>query len=623
MMFTNPFKFDGKAFDNSVDLANYLACNFRKSMELIKNGTLFNFLQAEEPELHQFLISNVSDFEYVENILTLTIYMLDNNIGIVTKGKHFTSNYDIAQTMKAEYPNINRDAYVLFKDKALALIFWNEYEKRNDNRYKRNYTFMLHIYENRTYDFTYFYYLFLHLEKNEGIRFTIDGTKMRNISELPTYLAVHHERASVIIDEILQNAFVLALIAINAGIDMVAEALQSGNKYAILKPLAKITNVNLIPILQKRMAFWLLNNYVNYQYETPEAMELLTSYNELKTSTNLANVADYLEINNEVISLYKRFVELFNYNRIVEFRKGIKASDEFYIAYRHNDEYVCEKFLLDNNLFDYQIHTQAFQLEVEREVLVEALEIEKSHIMKFKNDAQVLTNDLNFNHKENHRKGFISGMTLVIGLFLFAGAYLLDFYNFENFDFNVYYRIGLLSLLALSIIFNAIASAKYHRVNEAYELIQMIEINSDVSIAAIDQEEKMIVNPPKKPKYRTLENLDEYEKNRCEDLDKLKKVSLQSTNVSRAFIVIGNLLFILPFMVISTELLCILLEIKPFGIFVNETFSFLNLVYVAFALIDLILVIALRKKNFIYYLFVILLGAAVALGYFVNSIYLF
>ena len=34
----------------------------------------------------------------------------------------------------------------------------------------------------------------------------------------------------------------------------------------------------------------------------------------------------------------------------------------------------------------------------------------------------------------------------------------------------------------------------------------------------------------------------EYEKNRCEDLDKLKKVSVQSTNVSRAFIVLGNLL---------------------------------------------------------------------------------
>ena len=110
---------------------------------------------------------------------------------------------------------------------------------------------------------------------------------------------------------------------------LINKALESGNKYAILKPIAKLSNVDLTIILERRMSFWLLNNYLNYQYETEEALVLLEAYNKLKASANLASVADYLAITDEVNNLYVKFVNMFNYNRIVNFRSGITASDAY------------------------------------------------------------------------------------------------------------------------------------------------------------------------------------------------------------------------------------------------------------------------------------------------------
>ena len=640
MSYNFPIVIDGKEYKSSTSLADYLANNFRKSLELIKNGSLFNFLQSEDPDLHQYLVSNVVDFEYVEYILTLTIYMLDTNRGIVTKGNHFKSNYDIAEVMKAEYPNINRDAYTLFKDKVLALIFWNEYEKRNDNRYKRNYTFMLHIYENRIYDFTYFYYLFLHLDKNEKIRFMIDGIRMNDVSDIPPYLCANYERAGVIIDEILSNAFILAMIAIAAGIDMVSQALESGNKYAILKPIAKLSNVDLTIILERRMSFWLLNNYLNYQYETEEALALLEAYNKLKTSTNLESVADYLAITDEVNKLYVKFVNLFNYKRIVNFRDGITSSDEYYLSYRYNDEYVCEKYLKDTDLFDEKLHTDIYQIEVEREVLVEVLEEEKRQFNKYRNDSEILSSGLHFEHKENSRKSFIASMTMLLGLIALVLAYLIGWYNSESYtnilffeytnlaycvlaigttDLFVVVNYVLLGMLGLSVIMNMIATAKYHRLCEAYDLIDSIEKETSLMIKAIDDEERIIVNPPKKPKYRIITRLKDHKENREDDLMKLKRISSKKTNVNRSLIVLGNVLFVLPFTVIVLSFISQYLQLPIYELLVaikeeNMTTISLNLVPLIIFVVNTLLVILLRKKNFIYYLFVLCLVVLIALS---------
>ena len=163
--------------------------------------------------------------------------------------------------MKKNYPNVVPDIKTLFNDDVLSQIFYNEYQAKFDQRYKRNYTFMLHIYENRMYDFTYYYYLYLHLEKNEVIRFTLDGVKMMNLSEITVHLSKNIDRGSLIVDEILQNPFILALMAVKSGIYQVGAILASGRKLEILKCLSSYDDVDLTPIIRRKMCYWLLFNY--------------------------------------------------------------------------------------------------------------------------------------------------------------------------------------------------------------------------------------------------------------------------------------------------------------------------------------------------------------------------
>ena len=468
----------------------------------------------------------------------------------------------------------------------------------------------------------------------------IDGTRMNDVGDIPLYLCANYERAGVIIDEILSNAFILAMIAIAAGIDMVSQALESGNKYAILKPIAKLSNVDLTIILERRMSFWLLNNYLNNQYETEEALVLLEAYNKLKASANLASVADYLAITDEVNNLYVKFVNMFNYNRIVNFRSGITASDAYYLSYRYNDEYVCEKYLKDTELFDEKLHTDIYQIEVEREVLVEVLEEEKRQVNKYRNDSEILSSGLHFEHKENSRKSFIASMTMLLGLIALVLAYLIGWYNSESYtnilfveytnpaysvlpigttDLFVIVNYALLGMLGLAVIMNMIATAKYHRLSEAYDLIDSIEKETNLMIKAIDDEERIIVNPPKKPKYRIITRLNDYKENREDDLVKLKRISSKKTSVNRSLIVLGNILFVLPFTVIVLSFITQYLEFPIYELLVaikeeNMTTTSINLVPLIFFVVNTLLVILLRKKNFIYYLFILCLVALVALS---------
>ena len=262
---------------------------------------------------------------------------------------------------------------------------------------------------------------------------------------------------------------------------------------------------------------------------------------------------------------------MFNYNRIVNFRSGITASDAYYLSYRYNDEYVCEKYLKDTELFDEKLHTDIYQIEVEREVLVEVLEEEKRQFNKYRNDSEILSSGLHFEHKENSRKSFIASMTMLLGLIALVLAYLIGWYNSESYtnilfveytnpaysvlpigttDLFVIVNYALLGMLGLAVIMNMIATAKYHRLSEAYDLIDSIEKETNLMIKAIDDEERIIVNPPKKPKYRIITRLNDYKENREDDLVKLKRISSKKTSVNRSLIVLGNILFVLPFTVI-------------------------------------------------------------------------
>ena len=307
-MFKEAFQLDGKTFKDRNTLALYLKNNFKKSINFINDDSLYQFMEKELPDLYKTVIELSKDFIHKENILTLIIYLLDNSLGINTPNYNFITNHDIADVMKKTYPSVNPDIKVLFSDKVLAHIFWNEYNKNYDSKFKRNYTFMLHVYENRMYDFTYYYYLFLHLAKNEVVRFTLDSVKMKSLGEITIHLSQNVDRAMHIIEEIFRNPFILALMAIESGIDTVAAVLKKRHSLDILKLLSTYSNADLTPIIRRKMAYWLLINYKNYTYETDEANNLYNDYEKISRNLTLNNLSDYIAIYDEVDCLYKRFI---------------------------------------------------------------------------------------------------------------------------------------------------------------------------------------------------------------------------------------------------------------------------------------------------------------------------
>ena len=291
-MFKEGFIVDKKEYKDRTSLAIFLKENFRKSLGFLSDDSLYLFIKKELPELYEEIIDLSKDFEHKENILTLIIFLLDNNIGIVTPSYSFKTNYDISDVMKRKYPTIDEEVKTLFKDKVLAHIFWHQFRMTNDSRYKRNYTFMLHVYENRMYDFTYYYYLFLHLAKNEVVRFTLDGVKMKSLSEISYHLSNNVDRATFIIHDILKNPFIMALMAIDSGIDKVAATLASRNSLEILKLVSTYADVDLTPIVKRKMAYWLIHNYQNYVYDTEEAKVLASDYAKIKKNLNINSLSD-------------------------------------------------------------------------------------------------------------------------------------------------------------------------------------------------------------------------------------------------------------------------------------------------------------------------------------------
>ena len=196
------FLFDGMEFSDTNSFALYLKNNFRKSITYLGDDSLYTLLKNQFPSIYEEAIDLSKDYKYKENIVTLIIYLLDNTLGVNIANYSFSSTHEIADVMKKTYPNPNEEIQKLLCDKALSHIFWKEYERTLDTRYKRNYTFMLKVNENIEHSFVYYYFLFIHLSKNEVVRFTLDGVKMKSLSEITIYLSEHIDRANIIINEL-------------------------------------------------------------------------------------------------------------------------------------------------------------------------------------------------------------------------------------------------------------------------------------------------------------------------------------------------------------------------------------------------------------------------------------
>lgn len=614
--FNNPFFFEGRMLENRHMLAEYLSKHFKKCLSIIKNGSLFEFFQIEDNDFYQRITEETKDFECFENILTYIIYLLDNNMCIVTSNYQFKSNYDIADVMKKNYPHLVDDVKILFKDMVLAKIFWNEYLKTGDSKYKRNYTFMVHIYENRMYEFTYYYYLFLHLDKNETIRFTLDGIKMKSVAEIAIYLSNNATRASMVISEIFNNSFILALIALHSGIDLLAQVLTSSNPLAILTCLAKATDVDLIPIIKGRMAYWLIFNYQNYNYETEKAKELFIEYAKLNRNLNLNNISDYVNIYDVSALMYQNFLALFNHNKIVEYKSGISAQDEYYLSYRFNDEYVCEKFLKDNNLFDENIYSDVYKEEIEREILVDSLEEEKAKVSKFKEDVTPLVSDLIYDKKTLKNKYLISIMYTILCVASLVATLLIGYlHKTSGLDEIIHPLIFILLIIASCLSIYSLVMNK--KKIEEIELVESILEACDVSIDVINEEERIILNPlAPKSDYSILLNLNTYKQNRDNDYKRLIKINKNGINVLIMPLMLGALLFVMPAILILTpfilELFSQKTHIKTLGVLDSN----LIIALVGFVISGALLII-FRKKNFPYFILYIFMMIEIILSLFI------
>lgn len=611
-MFKNLFKFDGKEFNSKASLAFHLKSNFKKSLKIIEDGSLLQFLNDEIPDLYNKIIDLSKDYESKENILTLIIYMLDNSLGINTPSYCFQTNYDIADVMKKKYPNIDLEVKKLFSDKVLAHIFWNEFQKTNEQRFKRNYTFMLHVYENRMFDFTYYYYLYLHLGKNELIRFTLDGVKMKSLEEITNHLVINIDRSALIIEEILRNPYILALMAIRSGIDVIAGILMGNRKLEILKCLQGYSNVDLTPIIKRKMCYWLLMNYDNYNYPTDDTKSLRNEYEKITKSLSLSSISDFVEIYDACLELYNKFVLLFNHNKVVEYKTGITCEDDYYLNYRFNEEYVCKQFLVDNDLFDPVIHTEIHKDTVEREILVDILEIEKKEHTLYENEVSLLTSNIKFNIRHLRSNFFVSvTYFLLLAFSIFAGFYYFKNIYVEVLDKYVYDVLIGLSILATFLALLSVI--KYHKKLKNAKTIRKTNSDNLIHLKDIEKEEEQTLSVRSKCSHHILCNIDAYKKYRKTNLAKIKKISNKKTTVCELFIIFMVLLAVLPIMEFGVVYALHLLKTPSFHIYFNHIR--LSIISLAMVVLNLVLFTIFRRKSLVYYLLYLYIALIAVLSF--------
>ena len=421
---------------------------------------------------------------------------------------------------------------------------------------------------------------------------------MKELSEITYHLVNHIDRATMIIEEVLRNPYVIALMAIKSGIDVISNALNCGRSLEILKCLATYADVNLIPAVKRKMCFWLLNNYGLYTYETSEAKELYLEYDNLSKNSSYSTISDYVEVFDEATRLYNKFVLLFDHNKIIHFRDGITSSDELYLNYRFNDEYVCKKFLVENNLF--------------MEIIVDALENEKQEIVEFKEEVKSLTSHLEFDRRNLGSNLFLSIMYLVLSLVAIFGGLLLGNIKAED-SITQIINYSLFGLSGLSLLLFFISLCKNSKKLSDSDLINIALNASEYSVEEINKEEIETLNPNSKSnKHQTLLHMSFYKKNRKRDLAKIKKISKRSPNVGRALITIGVILLTLPLFEFGLTAILRLCNVEMFSYYVLNIN--LNLVSVIAFAINTLLLIIFRKHKFQYYLIYLLILVVVLLS---------
>lgn len=372
--------FNGYEFFTYNELAVFLIDNYSNAINLIKDNALFEIIKEGSLDLYNEIYNATKDFEYCENVLTFIIYRLSDNPLFVTQHNKFESTYDMALAMKRSYPDINNDVLILLKDKVLSKIYWDEYLFTQDVRHKRNHDFLVNVEENQKYLFSYFYLLVLHLPSTEKFNFIINNVKFESIDELISYLYTNQKYIQQVITEIKRNDFVLGLIASKTSINNVAVAVASDNYIDFLYLINTMNQNNetqtfdFTAVLNTKMCVWLAYNYQNYNYESTPAKKLLKEYSKIVKRKDLSFLELFKQVK-ELEVLYKRFLELYNSDRILSDEGGISTENkDFHLGYFHNDEIVCCRYLTEYDLVKEDIFTPEYILSQEKTIVINKLE---------------------------------------------------------------------------------------------------------------------------------------------------------------------------------------------------------------------------------------------------------
>lgn len=412
-------------FDSKSSFALYLKDNFQDNIENIFNQKIYQCLEIYDDNLLETLVQYSKNYQKNENILTLLIYIMDSNLGIVTKDNIFHDFKDMTNVMKNNYPNILYDIDYLLEDGTLSDICDYAYNLTKDNYYNRYKLFFEHVKQYHPYQFTYYYFLFFHLNKGENIRFSFDNLKMDNIEDVSTYLLNHRAKLYYLLEEIKKNMVILALIAKHNSLESMVRGLSESAIY-LLKPLSFDDKYDFKTIIEKEFPYWLVNNYDRYQFKNKYAKYIEHEF--ILLNKDIDNYANYLDVFVASCQLYKDFINLYNDKSIIYYQNGIEPYlEEDDLKYQDGDYYVSKRFLMEINRFDYEIHTTIYQRNVSKKLICDQIEIELNELKDIEDNLK----DEKRYRSKTYIVGFVLSFLLIIpDIFLWYVFYEKKFLNY-------------------------------------------------------------------------------------------------------------------------------------------------------------------------------------------------
>ncbi len=440
---------NGYEFTAYNEFADFLCDNFNFATRLAQDDTLYNLIKEVDEPLYNDIFEITKEYKRAENVVTYLIYRLSLMTRYVTASRQYKTPYEIALQMKRVYPEIDDEVRILFQDNVLSTIYIKEYEFTREPKYKRNHDFMRNVEDNAEYILSYYYFLILHLPQNEEIKFILNNIQMNNLEEACSYMYTNQKNINLVIDDIKNNDFVLALIASKTNINSTITAYNSNSYLDILALLHEISQYDFRHFINRKMSVWIIFNYQNYTYISKKAKKLLQQYSYVVYKENMSfmelfSLAKYAD------ELYKSFLSLYKESKIIKRKSSIISNDdEFHLGYIFNNDYVCARYITDNDLIDNNTYNNEYLLSEAKAIALEELNHYSSNI-NIVNDKMV--NYLNLFDKKRY---LTIGFRFIYLTILLISLIPLFFITFNN-DFDYYITNVLafpsMGLLLLNII---------------------------------------------------------------------------------------------------------------------------------------------------------------------------